>query len=529
MDWNATPRPYWMDRAPPPDLPPLESDVYVDVAVVGGGLVGLTCAYLLKRAGYTVAVVEAGRLGALTSGANTGKVTVQHGLLYAPLEQKLGPEAAWLYAEANQTALQHIERVQAEEGIACDFERVPAYLCAPAGDAADALTAEHAAARRAGLPVTLLPGAPLPVPIRAALRLDGQAQFHPRKYLLGLARLIPGGGCHVFERSRVLRVEDGQPGRLVLGRGSVTAGDIVLATHLPLGERGGLFLKAFPRRHVALAARLDPAASEALMTDEARGMFLSVESPGWSLRIHREGDTVSLIAVGEGFKTGHGEPRARLERLARFVEAHFPVQAITHWWGAQDFHSADGVPYVGRLGPREHVYAATGFGGWGLTGGTAAALMITDAIRDRPNPWAALFDATRVNARVAARDLLRENLDATREWLGGRLTRRPPRSPEELAPDAGALMRVAGETCAVYRDAQGALHVLSPVCPHLGCYVTWNGLERSWDCPCHGSRFDARGAVLEGPAVQGLRPRTASGGRRGASEDPGEADAERTP
>lgn len=499
MDPNLPARPYWLDGAPPPDFPALAQDVYVDVAVVGAGMVGLTCAYLLKRAGYTVAVLEAGRVAALTSGANTGKLSVQHGLVYSALEASRGRGAARLYAQANQEALALIERVLREEGIDCDFAWAPAWLCSPEGRRAQDLAAECEAARRAGVDAELAEHPDLPVAQRAALRVAQQAQFHPRKYLLGLAQRIPGDGSHVFEHSRVLDVEAGTPGRLTLAGASVTAGEIVLATQLPPGERGGLFLKAYPRRHLALAARLAPGAVPEL------GMVLSVESPGWSLRVHRGPDAAYLIAIGESFKTGHGEPRVRLERLAQFVRSHYPGAAITHWWGAQDYVSADGVPYVGALHGSGHCYAASGFGGWGLTGGTAAAALIAEAVAGRSVPWADLFDATRLNPRVAGRELLKENLDATREWLGGRLTRPPPRTPDDLAPGAGALMTLEGERRAVYRDPDGGLHVLSPVCPHLGCHVSWNGLERSWDCPCHGSRFDACGTLLQGPAVKDLR------------------------
>lgn len=231
-----------------------------------------------------------------------------------------------------------------------------------------------------------------------------------------------------------------------------------------------------------------------------------------SIRTQRHAGGLWLIAVGEGFKTGHADTDRVFRELEAFVRTHFDIEAIEYRWGNQDYDSMDRVPYVGKLTPTsKHLYVATGFGAWGMTNGTAAAMVLSDAILGRPNPWAELYDATRVKPSVSAKTFFPQNLHVAKEWIGGRLTHRSSVMPADLAPGQGSVAKMNGEMLAIYKDEQGALHAVSPICTHMRCIVRWNGVEKSWDCPCHGSRFGVDGSVLQGPAVRNLERKTVTG------------------
>jgi Rieske Fe-S protein len=355
--------------------------------------------------------------------------------------------------------------------------------------------------RKLGLSASFVTETPLPFDVAGAVRLEHQAQFHPRKYLLGLAGTIPGEGSHVFENTRATFVNQGEPSIVETQLGNIRARDVVLATQLPFMDRGFFFAKAHPHRSYAVAAPIDPARAP-------DGMFINAGTPTRSVRTILDGDGVLLQTGGQGHKPGlaHDEPQ-RYEALEAFLHEHWPdAGAVEYRWSTQDYMSADRVPYVGRLSRRsKHLYAATGYSKWGMTAGTVAAELIADAILGRENPWASFYDAKRVDPRASTGKLVAENAAIGFRFLAQRLSRAEKRSPQELRNGEGAILRVGGLKRAVYRDEQGTTHVLSPVCRHLWCYVEWNAAERSWDCPCHGSRYTGEGEMIQGPSVEDLR------------------------
>jgi Rieske Fe-S protein len=354
---------------------------------------------------------------------------------------------------------------------------------------------------RLGLPASLEREVPLPWAVEAAVRLDGGLLFHPRKYCLGLAGALPGAGSHVFEGSRVGEIE--QEGRCVVHTpgGRVEADHVVVATLLPFGPEGGFFAKAHPSRSYAMAVRVEGPGPE--------GMFLSADSPTRSVRPHTSDDGTLLVVEGEEHKTGHEtDTEGRYAAVERWARERFAVQSVAQRWSAQDFMSPDRVPYVGRASAgSERLLVATSFGKWGMSNGTAAAMMLTDLVLGRPNDWLELFDATRLKPGTTTAQLVKDNLDVARRFVGDRLATLRPRPIERLAPGEGAIVELEGERVAAFRDEQGRMSACSAVCTHMGCLVSWNPAERSWDCPCHGSRFDTEGRVLEGPAVRDLEPR----------------------
>ena len=379
--------------------------------------------------------------------------------------------------------------------IDCNFEAKPAFTYTNDEGEVDAIQKEVELARRLGLPASLTRDTGLPFDVMAAMRWDDQAQFHPVRYVKGLAETIPGEGCYVFEGSRV---SDWDPHRIATDSGSVRARHVVMATHLPLGQIGFFYTENYPHMHPVIMGR----AEAARVPD---GMYISVETPRHSTRGHRDDEGRDwMIFTGPSFTHGDvAKERESFADLERFARDHFGV-AADYRWTNEDYRSMDHVPYVGWSSSlRDSYLVATGFNAWGITNGTAAALLIADMVQDRENPWLKLFDATRIKPVAGAKEFVAGNAATATHLVGGYLTRKP-HSFDDLAPGEAAILKIDGHNVAGYRDAEGALHAVSAVCTHMGCILGWNETDRSWDCPCHGSRFALDGKVIHGPAVKPL-------------------------
>jgi len=519
--WISTPRPFgpppervrppiavternlslWRATTPETDHPPLSGAVRVDVAVVGGGITGLTAALLLKAAGARVAVIEARRIAVGTTGNTTAKVTPLHGLIYDHLVGTFGERRARLYADANRAGVERVASLARQHEIGCDLRPADAYTYTESPRRIPELEAEVAAATALGLPATLEREVPLPWGVEGAVRLPGGLLFHSRRYCLGLAAAIAGDGSNLFEHSRVTELEYGGPCVVRTAGGRVEADHAIVATLLPFPLEGGFFAKTHPSRSYAMAVRADGPAPD--------GMFLSADPPSRSVRPHPSDDGALLVIEGEEHKTGQEDDTEGCYRaLERWGRERLGARSVEHRWSAQDFMSADRVPYVGRASARaERLLVATGFGKWGMSNGTAAAMMLSDLVLGRENPWLELFDAGRLKLGATTAQLVKENANVARRFLADRLATLAPPPSDSLGPGEGGIVEHDGERVAAYRDEDGRLTACSPVCTHLGCLVAWNPAERSWDCPCHGSRFDALGRVLEGPAVKDLERR----------------------
>jgi glycine/D-amino acid oxidase-like deaminating enzyme/nitrite reductase/ring-hydroxylating ferredoxin subunit len=490
----------WIETGPAqPAFPELDGDVRADVAVIGGGIVGITTALQLAEDGVAVALLEADRLVGGVTGHTTAKVTSQHGLIYDRLRSRFGIEGARTYADANETALAWIaERVE-RDGIDCDFRRRAAYAYASTSSERSQVEAETEAAVAAGLPARMTDSVPLPFATAGAVRFDDQAEFHVRRYLLGLVDALTAAGGQIFERTRAVEVDSHeQPAVVKSAGGRVIADQVVVATHYPFLDRSLAFARVHPERSYALVCRI--------AGDPPDGMLISAGSPTRSVRaVPVDGEELLLVG-GEGHRTGTGgDTEERYARLEAFAREHWDVRSVEYRWSAQDNTTVDHLPYVGLLNPRERrVFMATGFAKWGMTGGTAAALLLADRLTGRQNPWTRLLEPNRLNLRASAPRLVKENLQAGLRFVGDRVTKRGLRAAEDLAAGEGDIVRLGGERVAAYRAEDGTLHAVSPTCTHLGCQVNFNAAERSWDCPCHGSRFAPDGSVLQGPAVHRL-------------------------
>jgi glycine/D-amino acid oxidase-like deaminating enzyme/nitrite reductase/ring-hydroxylating ferredoxin subunit len=489
----------WIETGPRrPSLPRLEGEVHADVAVVGGGIVGITTALLLTEAGVDVVLLEGERLGHGVSGHTTAKVTSQHGLIYGRIRSRFGPEGARTYATANESALAWIADRIERDGIECDFRRQPAYLYMSRRSGLRTLEREAEAALEAGLPASLVEAPPLPYPVGSALRFDNQAEFHVSRYLSALVDRLQRDGCRIYEHSRATGVTSGTTQVVKTAAGAVAADRVVVATHYPFLDRSLAFARVHPTRSYVVLCRI--------AGDPPPGMHISGDSPTRSLRAVPAGDEQLLLVSGEGHRTGRGgDTRERYERLEEFADEHWDVHSVPFRWSTQDNVTVDGIPYVGRLTPRnDRLFMATGFAKWGMTGGTAAAMLLADLARGRDNPWAELYNPNRLKPLAAGPRLLEENVRVGFHFFGDRLRKRGTRPIDDLAPSEGDIVRAAGRKVAGHRRDDGSLVAVSTRCTHLGCQVSWNAAERSWDCPCHGSRFSPQGDVLQGPAVHPL-------------------------
>lgn len=494
---------FWMETtAAEAPYPPLPGNLETDVAVVGGGIVGITTAVLLKRAGYAVTLLEGNRIAGGVTGHTTAKVTSLHRLIYKELIDRFGSRPAQQYAEANQAAIETVASFVREYGIACDFVRRPAYTYAETEEERDRVAAEADAARSLGLPAAFVDEIPLPARSYGAAVFENQAQFHPVKYLLHLASLIPGDGSAVYEKTRALEVQDGK-GRCTVRTtsGVVTADAVVLATHYPFYDSPGFyFARMEPSRSYALGVRIDepfPA-----------GMFINADGPAHSWRSQPADGGELVIVGGMGHRTGEDIDTRRCYRdLEAYARSVYPVRSVDYRWSAQDYITLDGAPYIGRLADgHENVYVATGFRKWGMTNGTAAGTIIADMIRGRENPYAEVYAPNRFKPAASVRRFLAHNIGVAEKYIGGAISR-PAGDLADVAPGEGRILMIEGEKAGVFRDEKGLVHAVNPTCMHLGCIVAWNSAEETWDCPCHGSRYDADGKVIHGPAVRDLAPR----------------------
>lgn len=493
--------PYWLEGLDA-TYPALTEDVAVDVAVVGAGITGATTAFLLKQAGKTVALVESDRVCSGATGYTTAKLTVGHALIYRDLVQAFGVEAAHRYAESNQAAIEDVAAIVEENGIDCDFERASNFVYVESGSTQD-LDEEAQAARRAGVDVHVTTETDLPYAVAGAIRVDGQAQFHPGKYVAALADIVEGDGSYVFEQTRGVAVESGDPSVLKTDRGAIRSRHVVVATQLPFVDRGLYFAKAHPAVSYAIGAAVDETAAP-------RGMYIGIDAPTRSIRSTPGPDGRRILIVGgEGHRPGE-EPNTgeRYERLEQFLQERFGVDAAEYRWSTHDYTPLDKLPYIGRLRRRDgSILVATGFAKWGMTKGTLAASILTDAILGRENPYAALYDSTRLDLRHSTATLVKENGRVGVAFFRDRIRPRPGRREiDALAPGEGTVARISTKLVAAARDESGELHVLSARCTHLGCIVGWNPADRAWECPCHGSRFAADGTLVQGPATTDLPP-----------------------
>ena len=494
----------WLAGAPATAYPALEDDLECDVAVIGGGIAGISAALELKRGGARVAVLDRGVICGGASGFTTAKVSALQETKLGEIDELHGADGAAAYAAASLAAVARIDELVREERIDCGWERVAAYTYAADEQQIDAVVHEAHVALAAGLDVQLTTAVPLPFAVAQAVCLPGQGQLDPVRYVRGLAAAVDGDGSRVFESTAVAGVDEGSPCRVRTdGGATVTARDVIVATNYPLLDRGLFFARMEATRSYLVAARV--------RGDAPRGMLITAGQPSRSLRSYRDGDDTWLLVGGEGHLTGSDEARpARFETLERFAREHFDVIDVPYRWSTQDGMPVDNLPYIGPYTlASSHLFVAAGFQKWGMTSATIAAGVLADRIAGRANAYAAVFDPNRATVRSAPA-VAKLQLWVARHFVGDRLSPAQAPSAGDVPRGEARVVRSGLGKVGVYRDDDGVAHGVSLRCTHLGCLLHFNAAERSWDCPCHGSRFDVDGSVLAGPATEPLERRDAT-------------------
>jgi glycine/D-amino acid oxidase-like deaminating enzyme/nitrite reductase/ring-hydroxylating ferredoxin subunit len=494
--------PYWTDNTPAPKFSALKEDIAVDVLVIGGGITGITAAYLLKRAGLSVALVERYRCVEAETAHTTAHLTAVTDLQLSGLVKNFGRDHAQAIWDAGYAAIDTIDRLVWREQIKCQFEWVPGYLFNPSrsedepAKAVEQLRQEAELANELGFDADFVDK--VPVFNRPGVRFANQAKFHPRKYLLALLRLIPGKGSYVYESTTIEEI-DGSPITATTTDGHrVHCGHVLVATHVPLLGKTNLVSATL------LQSKLAPYTSYAIGGWVKRGavteaLYWDTGDPYDYLRVDRRHDHDYVIFGGEDHKTGQVEQTTECcARLEKRLKTILPDVSITHRWSGQVIETNDGLPYIGETS--EHQFVATGFSGNGMTFGTLSAMMFVDYVTGASNPWKELFDPGRTKILAGAWDYIKENTDYTYYMIRDRFAGPGGKTLRAVARGTGEVIDVDGQPAAVYRGLDSKITIRSAVCTHMGCYVHWNTAERTWDCPCHGSRFKVNGDVIAGPA-----------------------------
>ena len=489
----------WTATTEPTRYNALKGRVDADVAVVGAGITGLTAAIMLQEAGKSVVLLERSHIGTGETGRTTAHITAILDTPYHDIIRDFGRAKARLVAQSQQSAIRQIESWTHEFNIDCDFTRLPAFRYTEKDHKvknARELHRELKSLARVGIESSFTDKVPLPFLTNGAMRVENQAQFHPGKYLFGLAHRFEKRGGRIFEKTHVTETHHGTPCRLHTENGEVVAQDIVFATNTPISDRFFLHTKIEPYRTYAMALKLRSGSP-------SLGLFWDMEDPYHYIRWH--GDL--LIVGGEDHKTGTGQDTlSHFARLEEYCRARFDVESVAYRWSGQILNPVDGLAYIGRDAFSKHFYVASGYMGNGMTFGTLGGWICADLVLGRKNDWASLYDARRIKPRASIRSFLSYNKDYPICMIKDRITAPEAASIDDVARGEGKIVSHEGRKVAVYHDDSGSIQALSPACTHMGCNVHFNNSEKTWDCPCHGSRFGTDGRVLNGPALMALEP-----------------------
>ncbi|WP_303862349.1 FAD-dependent oxidoreductase [Alkalibaculum bacchi] len=489
---------YWISSTEETHYSPLEKDMEVDVAIVGGGMVGIATAYLLQKSGFKVAIFEKNKIATGASGHTTAKITSQHGLIYHNMISNNDLETATQYASSNQWAVSFIEDTIKELNIDCDYSKENAYIYTCDSKYLPKIKDEVGAAKRAGIDASFVEELPLPLPILGAVKFPNQGQFHPRKYVLSLAQHIEKKGALIFEGTQIDDIDRGSPCTInTKGGNIIRANKVVVACHYPFTNNIGFyFTRMVPQRSYLLGVKI----KEELPT----GMYISAESPTRSIRNQISKQEALLLIGGDSHQTAHGEEeKVHYSNLFDFVKHLYTVENVPYRWSTQDLMTPDDIPYIGKITSyTDHVYIATGFKKWGMTTSHVAAKVISDLISNNKSQWENLYKPYRNLSSKSILKLVVDNIQVAKDLVKGKLEDATNELPTE--PGKGHTVEIDGEKIGAYMDKDGKIYLIDTTCTHLGCELKWNSAEKTWDCPCHGSRFDYKGTILDGPALDNL-------------------------
>lgn len=460
----------------------LNKDIKTDILVIGAGIAGILIAYLLKNSGKDVILIDSNQMASGNTKDTTAKITSQHDLIYDKLISEFGEEKALQYAKANELAIKKYKQIINEKNIDCDFEIKPSYIYSL--DELDAIKKEVIAARKLGIDAEFVDKANLPFKIKGAVRFNNQAQFNPLKFLKFISRDLT-----IYENTRALEIKENS---VITQKGTITANSIVVATHYPImNVPGYYFLKMHQERSYVIALK------DAI---DVWGMYIDMKDSGYSFRNYKD----LLLLGGMSHRTGDNEAGANYEKLKDAAKTFFPNSKEVYRWSAQDCMTIDGIPYIGRYSDETpNVYVATGFNKWGMTSSMVSAMIISDMILKKKNDFSDIFSPKRFDLSLSISNIAQDISQTAKNFIAQKIYI-PSSQIEHIKNGHAKIVEYEGQKAGVYKNDDGEAFIVSTKCSHLGCQLHWNADELTWDCPCHGSRFDYKGNLISGPAVKNL-------------------------
>lgn len=479
--------------------PELNSNIKADVCIIGGGITGISIGYELVEKGINVAILEKDQIGKKTTGNTTGKITSLHGLFYKYLTQSNGKEFAKKYLKANEEAIKNIKNIIDKENIECDFEYQDSYVYTEKEEEVEKISEEVEILNDIGFNCTFEEQSELPFKILGAIKFENQAQFNIMKYLLGLAECIEKKEGRIFENSKVYDLKKQNNGYIVYSdNGTVECKDVIIATHYPIiNSPGFYFLKMYQSMSYAIAVETNSKIFD--------GMYINSELPTKSFRSIKDGDKRLLLIVGSDHKTGEkidlSNSYKDLEKVAKQL---YPDCKVKYRWYTEDCITLDKIPYIGEFSNfMPNVYVATGYKKWGITTSNIAANIIKDKILNNDNEYEEIFRATRMEPIKNIKEVENMLKETTNSLIINKI-KIPNDKISDINKEDGKIIEIDGKKVGVYKDEKGELYAVNPVCSHLGCELSWNNISKTWDCPCHGSRFDYKGKSIYSPSIKDL-------------------------
>ncbi|ELC8466193.1 FAD-dependent oxidoreductase [Clostridium perfringens] len=460
----------------------LNKDIKTDVLVIGAGIAGILTAYMLKQNGRDVVLIDAAEIASGNTKNTTAKITSQHDLIYSKLITEFGEEKARQYAKANELAIKKYKEIIEDKRIECDFEEKPAYVYSL--NEVDVLKEEVEAAKNLGIDAEFVQEANLPFKINGAVKFNNQAQFNPLKFLKGISNELV-----IYENTRALEIKENL---VVTSGGNITANNIVVATHYPIMNAPGYyFMKMHQERSYVLALE---------NTSEIDGMYIDLNKEGYSFRTYNN----LLLLGGISHRTGENEEGGSYDELRKVAKRLYPKAKEKYYWSAQDCMTIDGIPYIGRYSSETpNIYVATGFNKWGMTSSMVSAMIISDMILEKENDFSEIFSPRRFDLSLSINNIANDLIETAKNFIAQKVSI-PSSEIEHIKNGHGGIIEYNGEKVGVYKNKEGKEFFVSTKCTHLGCQLSWNADELTWDCPCHGSRFDYKGRLIGSPATKDL-------------------------
>lgn len=460
----------------------LNKDIKTDVLVIGAGIAGILTAYMLKQKGRDVVLIDAAEIASGNTKNTTAKITSQHDLIYSKLITEFGEEKARQYAKANELAIKKYKEIIEDKRIECDFEEKPAYVYSL--NEVDVLKEEMEAAKNLGIDAEFVQEVNLPFKIKGAVKFNNQAQFNPLKFLKGISNELV-----IYENTRALEIKENL---VVTSGGNITANNIVVATHYPIMNAPGYyFMKMHQERSYVLALE---------NTSEIDGMYIDLNKEGYSFRTYNN----LLLLGGISHRTGENEEGGSYDELRKVAKRLYPKAKEKYYWSAQDCMTIDGIPYIGRYSSETpNIYVATGFNKWGMTSSMVSAMIISDMILEKENDFSEIFSPRRFDLSLSINNIANDLIETAKNFIAQKVYI-PSSEIEHIKNGHGGIIEYNGEKVGVYKNKEGKEFFVSTKCTHLGCQLSWNADELTWDCPCHGSRFDYKGRLIGSPATKDL-------------------------